>query len=135
MEAGLWLGGVARSVRLVGKLRRGWSDDVGHEIGETHMGPKHPHPRMVRSSANLRPVHISDDELPNGRVLEEPAKGAKTEDVYEAETGKFDDWEAAELEQLRDAISEGIKDVERGDVVDGFEFLKELRSRHEDRLR
>ena len=63
-------------------------------------------------------------------VLDEPTQlpeGAEVELVAVED----DDFEPEERARLLQAIEEGIQDIERGDHVDGFEFVAQLRARRE----
>jgi hypothetical protein len=42
-----------------------------------------------------------------------------------------DDFDTEEKARLLQAIDEGAEDIERGDYVDGFEFIAQLRARRE----
>ena len=42
-----------------------------------------------------------------------------------------DDFDPEEKARLLQAIDEGAEDIERGDYVDGFEFIAQLRARRE----
>ncbi len=63
-------------------------------------------------------------------VLDEPTElpeGAEVELVAVED----DDFEPEERARLLQAIEEGIQDIERGDHVDGFKFVAQLRARRE----
>jgi hypothetical protein len=66
----------------------------------------------------------------NGRlVLDEPTDLPEgTEVELMPVDGDFDPEEKARLLQ---AIDEGVEDFERGDYMDGFEFIAQLRARRE----
>ena len=86
---------------------------------------------MQALKAHVRSGHIVVDEptsLPEGEVIE-----LVTVDELLARGGDMlDDEERAALHQ---ALDEGSEDYEKGDMVDAFEFLAELRSErgHQDR--
>ena len=74
--------------------------------------------------AQVRNGHLVLDEptdLPEGMVVE--LKVVKMEDPWAG----MDPDERAELEE---AIEEGYRDIENGDVVDAREFLAELRAKN-----
>ncbi len=63
-------------------------------------------------------------------VLDEPTQlpeGAEVELVAVED----DDLEPEEHARLLQAIEQGVEDIERGDHVDGFEFVAQLRARRE----
>ena len=63
-------------------------------------------------------------------MLDEPTQlpeGAEVELVAVED----DDFEPEERARLLQAIEEGVADIERGDHVDGFEFVAQLRARRE----
>ena len=66
----------------------------------------------------------------NGRlVMDEPTElpeGTEVELVV-----ADDDFDAEERARLLAAIDDGIEDFERGDHVDGFEFIAQLRAKRE----
>ncbi len=66
---------------------------------------------------NGRLVVDAPTELPEGTELELVAVG--------------DDFDAEERARLLQAIDDGIEDFERGDRVDGFELIAQLRARRE----
>ena len=45
-----------------------------------------------------------------------------------------DEIKRVRLEELRKEINQGIEAADRGDLLDGEEFLADLRKRHEDRV-
>ncbi len=71
-------------------------------------------------------AHVKSGRL----VLDEPTElpeGAEVELVAVED----DDFEPEERARLLQAIEEGLADVERGDHMDGFEFVAQLRARRE----
>lgn len=65
----------------------------------------------------------------NGRlVLDEPTD---LPEGTEVELLALDDLDPEERARLLQAIDEGVDDVERGDHVDGFEFIAQLRASRE----
>ena len=80
--------------------------------------------KMHDMHAQVRNGHLVLDEptdLPEGMVVE--LKVVKMEDPWAG----MDPDERAELEE---AIEEGYRDIENGDVVDAREFLAELRAKN-----
>lgn len=49
----------------------------------------------------------------------------------EIELLPFEDFDPQERARLLQAIDEGIEDFERGDHMDGFDFIAQMRSRRE----
>jgi hypothetical protein len=63
-------------------------------------------------------------------VLDEPTElpeGAEVELVAVED----DDFDPEERARLLEAIEEGVRDIERGDHAEGFEFVTQLRARRE----
>jgi hypothetical protein len=66
----------------------------------------------------------------NGRlVVDEPTQLPEGTEIELVPVD--DEFDAEERAQLLAAIEEGADDVERGDVVDGFEMIAQLKARHE----
>ena len=61
-------------------------------------------------------------------VVDEPSKLPEGSEV-ELVAVEDDDFLPEERARLLQAIDEGAQDVERGDQVDGFEFVAQLRAR------
>ena len=71
-------------------------------------------------------AHVKDGRL----LLDEPTElpeGCEVELVALDD----DDFEPEERARLLQAIEEGYADIERGDHMDGFEFIAQMRARRE----
>ncbi len=66
----------------------------------------------------------------NGRlVVDEPTELPEGTEIELVAVD--DDFDAEERARLLQAIDDGVEDFERGDHVDGFEFIAQLRARRE----
>jgi hypothetical protein len=76
-------------------------------------------------------MHALKARVKNGRlVLDEPTdlpEGREVE-LVALDDEEFDPEEKARLVQ---AIEDGVEDIEKGDYVDGFEFIAQLRAKRE----
>ena len=73
----------------------------------------------------------------NGRLLvNEPtdlAEGTELElELVAVAVAVDDDFDAAERARVLAALDQGVEDIERGDHVDGFEFVAQVRATGED---
>ena len=79
----------------------------------------------------MDPMHALKAQVKNGRlVLDEPTdlpEGQEVELVV-LEDAEFEPEERARLLQ---AIEDGVEDIEKGNHVDGFEFIAQLRAKRE----
>jgi hypothetical protein len=71
-------------------------------------------------------AHVKSGRL----VLDEPTELPEGSEV-ELMAVDDDDFEPEERARLMQAIEEGVADFERGDHMDGFEFIAQLRARRE----
>ncbi len=85
--------------------------------------------RLDQEGVILNPMHALKAQVKNGRlVLDEPTDLAEGREV---ELFVLDDEEFAPEEKARllQAIEDGVEDFERGDHMDGFEFIAQLRAK------
>ncbi len=76
-------------------------------------------------------MHALKALVKNGRlVLDEPTDLPEGKEV-ELVMVDDDEFEPGEKERLLQAIEDGIEDIERGDYVDGMEFIAQLRAKRE----
>lgn len=71
-------------------------------------------------------AHVKSGRL----VLDEPTELPEGSEV-ELMAVDDDDFDPEERARLTQAIEEGVADFERGDDMDGFEFIAQLRARRE----
>jgi len=87
--------------------------------------------RLDQEGVILNPMHALKAHVKNGRlVLDEPTDLPEGREV---ELVVLDDEEFAPEEKARllQAIEDGVEDFERGDHMDGFEFIAQLRAKRE----
>ena len=76
-------------------------------------------------------MHALKAQVKNGRlVLDEPTDLPEGREV-ELVVLDGDEFEPEEKARLLQAIEDGIEDIEKGDYVDGFELIAQLRAKRE----
>jgi hypothetical protein len=108
---------------------------MADEEPEEGVGHHDPRTDRWREEGGNNKIHIAMQSLKahvkGGRlVLDEPTdlpEGAEVELVAVDD----DDFDPEERARLLQAIEEGVADFERGDHMDGFEFVAQLRARRE----
>lgn len=76
-------------------------------------------------------MHALKALVKNGRlVLDEPTDLPEGKEV-ELVVVDDDEFEPGEKERLLQVIEDGIEDIERGDYVNGLEFIAQLRAKRE----
>lgn len=86
--------------------------------------------REGRGDLDLMTMHPLKAHVHNGRlVLDEPTdlpEGSEVEIVL-----VVDDLEPAERARVVQSVEDGIEDFERGDHMDGFDFIAQMRAQRE----